>query len=111
MFEKIKADINALAHITGSGIENILRVMPENTCLNLKDWTWPEEFIEVQKRTQLSKGEMLRTLNCGLGLTIFCKSSNVEKIKSQISACNFKSFDLGVVEKSTKAGEAHFLNV
>ncbi len=109
LFEKIKDRVHALAHITGSGIENILRVMPSDTCLNLKDWEWPSAFLEVQKRAQLSKDQMLRTLNCGVGLVIMADSSQVNAIKEQVHQCGFKSFDLGVIEKSKQGGEAHFV--
>lgn len=108
LFEKIKNHVNALAHITGSGIENILRVMPKGTELNLLDWEWPKSFLEVQKRTGLSKSEMLRTLNCGIGLVCFVNPKEAEFVRESISKQGFKSFELGIVEKNASDGEARF---
>lgn len=113
LFEKIKNEVHALAHITGSGIENILRVFPEGTSLHLNDWDWPEPFLEVKKRSEMSTEEMLRTLNCGLGLVAVAPEKNAGLIKKEIKACGFKSFDLGIVEKSKDKngkGEAYFQN-
>ena len=41
-----KADglITSVAHITGSGMENIPRVLPTGTRLELIPWSWPEKF-------------------------------------------------------------------
>jgi len=106
LFEKIKSQVNALAHITGSGIENILRVMPQGTEINLRDWQWPECFLEVQKRTGLKKSEMLRTLNCGIGLVCFVDPKNGAHVEEKIKGSGFKSFDLGIVERNSLGGEA-----
>ncbi len=110
LFEKIKTQVHALAHITGSGIENILRVFPEGTSLHLNDWDWPEAFREVQKRAELSKEQMLKTLNCGVGLVVVAPEENAAVIKKEIKSCGFKAFELGVVEKGKEKGEAYFQN-
>jgi phosphoribosylformylglycinamidine cyclo-ligase len=99
-----KKQVNAMAHITGGGVYNIPRVMPENTKVRLKDWPWPEPFIEVQKRTKLSRDEMLKTLNCGIGLVLFVSEPSFNSVTQTISRLGFNHFDLGVVEKSE--GEA-----
>ncbi|OQW51312.1 MAG: hypothetical protein A4S09_10275 [Proteobacteria bacterium SG_bin7] len=110
LFEKIKGKVNALAHITGSGIENILRVLPANTCIELSDWEWPEPFLEVQRRSEMSDKEMLTTINCGLGLVIVCNKENAGFVKKEIKSAGFRSLDLGIVEKGKEKGEAYFLN-
>ncbi|MFN7454451.1 MAG: phosphoribosylformylglycinamidine cyclo-ligase [Pseudobdellovibrionaceae bacterium] len=65
---KKKFKIHALAHITGGGLENIPRVIPSHLKFSYEMWEMPAIFQEVQRRTQLSNEEMVRTLNCGVGL-------------------------------------------
>lgn len=91
--------LNAVANITGGGMENIPRVLPEGTVLPLIDWAWPEPFLVVQDRTGLSRIEMLKTLNCGIGLTLIVAPENVGKIESRLKARGLKTFDLGTIEK------------
>lgn len=72
LFKKIKSQfkINAAAHITGGGMDNVPRVIPANLIAKIQNWNWPELFKEVQKRTQVSDLEMLKTLNCGIGMVL-----------------------------------------
>jgi phosphoribosylformylglycinamidine cyclo-ligase len=60
----------AVAHITGGGMDNVPRVIPANLIAKIQNWNWPELFKEVQKRTQVSDLEMLKTLNCGIGMVL-----------------------------------------
>lgn len=96
--------VHALANITGGGMDNVPRVLPENTCAELVSWEFPELFKEVQKRSGLSQDEMLKTLNCGVGMALILAPSEVEKAKSVIQEAGFKSFLLGEVKEAN--GEA-----
>lgn len=76
-------EVQAAAHITGSGFENLLRVIPQGTAIELKNYAWPEAFLEVQKRTGMSDMEMLKTLNCGIGFVFFVhpqQSQTLQKV-------------------------------
>ncbi|MBY0314672.1 MAG: phosphoribosylformylglycinamidine cyclo-ligase [Bdellovibrionales bacterium] len=95
----IPLGIHALANITGSGMENIPRAFPKGLSLKLKDWTWPEPFMEVQRRTKLSKKGMLQTLNCGIGMVAILPAEKRKDVEAQIQAMNFKTYDLGFLEK------------
>jgi phosphoribosylformylglycinamidine cyclo-ligase len=96
--------VNAMAHITGGGIENIPRVMPKDTFLKLARWEWPAPFKEVQKRTGMSDPEMFKTLNCGIGFVVFANEENKKQTVGVIEKCGFKAFELGRVESAP--GEA-----
>lgn len=93
-------DVAALAHITGGGIHNVGRVLPEGTGLFLKDWNWPELFTETMNRAQISKKEMLKTFNCGVGLTFIVSQDKVADLKVKIEEFGFNSFDLGEIKES-----------
>ncbi len=92
--------VHAMAHITGGGMENIPRVMPDHTKLNLMDWPWPEIFLEAQDRSGLSRVEMLHTFNCGMGFCLFVNASDADNVISQIAGSGLKAFRIGEVEKS-----------
>jgi phosphoribosylformylglycinamidine cyclo-ligase len=102
VLDLMKQNIHAVAHITGSGMENIPRVIPEGLSLRLLDWDWPAPFKEVQKRTGLSTQEMLGTLNCGVGLTVICAPQNRTACEEIISQHGFRFYDLGKIQKDSK---------
>ena len=96
-----KLGVHAVAHITGSGMENIPRILPEGLSIRLKDWAWPAPFLEVQKRTGMTKKQMLGTLNCGVGLTVVGLPKDRKAFEETIQKHGFKYYDLGVVEKNS----------
>lgn len=90
-----KVDLHAAAHITGEGIENVPRVIPEHLAWEGKAWDWPEPFVEVQRRTGMSDAEMMRTLNCGIGFTFILPASQVAHVQEIARGLGFSTFDLG----------------
>ena len=76
------SDIKAMAHITGGGLSNLLRLHDDfgwhidNPLPVLPEFTW------LAERGSVSNREMHRTFNMGMGMTIVIskeKSSSVEK--------------------------------
>lgn len=68
--------LKGAAHITGGGfIDNIPRALPSNCAafLDMSSWSLPPIFAWLQEQGQLSKKELRRTLNCGVGM-ILCVS-------------------------------------
>ncbi len=94
-------EIHAAAHITGGGLENLPRVLPQNTQAQLSLWDFPAPFKEVQKRTGMSSKEMLGTLNCGLGFVIVAPNASLEKINEIAKKLKHRSWELGTVVQST----------
>jgi len=90
-----QCELHALAHITGGGVDNIPRVLPNDLKWNQKNWSWPEGFREVQKRTGLGDEKMLKTLNCGVGLALILPESEANSAKNIILRQGFECFDLG----------------
>ncbi len=96
--KRVNPYIQAMAHITGGGIRNGLRVIPHGTQWNLPSWSWPEGFVEVQKRSGLSDQQMLETLNCGVGLVLFLDPQHEAKVASIVQEEGFSVLDLGEIE-------------
>lgn len=97
--------VQAVAHITGGGMENIPRVFPDELQLELKAWELPELFQEVKKRTKLSLTQMLKTLNCGIGLALIVGEQNKIKVLEIIKKYGYQSFDIGIL-KTKKTPES-----
>ncbi|MEO5566164.1 MAG: phosphoribosylformylglycinamidine cyclo-ligase [Luteimonas sp.] len=67
------AAIHAMAHITGGGLtENIIRVIPEGLALDIEASTLalPPVFDWLQREGAVSREEMWRTFNCGIGFVL-----------------------------------------
>lgn len=99
-------EIHAAAHITGGGIENIPRVLPDNKKAKIRRWAFPECFVEVQKRSGLTEEQMLSTFNCGVGFVLIVKAEQAQEIVHKLNLMGHKSFELGeVVDR--KPEESH----
>ena len=96
--------INALAHITGGGlVENLLRSIPENLCLNLD-----LSLIKIQKKflnglkQNLSDSEMMkRLIVVCVGFCIILPEKNISKINDFFSK-KFKPYRIGHVSSKRK---------
>src|SRR2546423_170705 len=61
--------IKGLAHVTGGGLlENIPRILPEGTAVEIKRGSWPvlPVFELMQRKGNIDEAEMLRTFNMGI---------------------------------------------
>jgi len=74
--ERIKG-LRAIAHITGGGLNNISRILPQGLKADLQPWSVPTCFLDIKYRARLSWGDLLTVFNCGLGLVLIIKDKNV----------------------------------
>lgn len=95
---KKSGGVHAMAHITGGGIWNLPRVLPKGAVAQVKAWPIPELFLEVERRAEISRDELLKTLNCGVGLMIMVDPKQFDNLQKIIEQHGFKALDLGVVE-------------
>ncbi|MDT8451624.1 MAG: AIR synthase-related protein, partial [Gammaproteobacteria bacterium] len=99
--------MHALAHITGGGLlENIPRVLPENTraILDKQSCQLPPVFDWLQKNGNVEINEMYRTFNCGIGMAIIVAEEDAGNIISAFNAAGEKAWRLGeIVQSSGKA--------
>ena len=75
--------LKALAHITGGGlVENIPRVIPGSVSVELdaNTWTLPPVFRWLAETAGLSRGELARVFNCGLGMIAIVEPSRADSI-------------------------------
>ena len=94
-------DVHAIAHLTGGGFwENIPRVLPENTkaVIDEKSWTWPAIFNWLQEKGNISRYEMYRTFNCGVGMVIAVPAAEAEKAVSLLTQAGETAWVIGKIE-------------
>lgn len=95
--------LQAVAHITGGGLDNIPRVLPRGTKARIKPWPVPAPFLEVKKRSGTSWMSLLTTLNCGIGMVWVVDDGAAASLRDVIQAHGFKAFNLGEVVESSDA--------
>lgn len=92
--------IKGLAHITGGGLtENIPRILPEGTGVEIKKGSWPvlPIFTLMQEIGSVPEPEMYRTFNMGVGMVIICAHQNAEAIQSHFRTLGEQCFSIGSV--------------
>ncbi|XP_033215514.1 trifunctional purine biosynthetic protein adenosine-3 [Belonocnema kinseyi] len=79
--------VKGFAHITGGGLtENIPRVLPDGFSVHLDatQWKIPPVFGWLAIAGGISKPEMLRTFNCGIGAVIICSPENKQSVLDKL---------------------------
>jgi phosphoribosylformylglycinamidine cyclo-ligase len=97
--------IKGLAHITGGGLlENIPRILPEGTSVQIKRNSWPvlPIFETMQRLGKIEDAEMYRTFNMGIGMVVVCAESNAARIKAHLDSCGETCFEIGRVTRGEK---------
>ena len=96
-------DVKGMAHITGGGlVDNIPRVLPENTqaVLHRDSWQMPELFRWLQMKGGVADVEMVRVFNCGIGMVVIVSPAQADAAIKSLSAQGLKAWTVGeVVER------------
>ncbi|HEY7774870.1 MAG TPA: phosphoribosylformylglycinamidine cyclo-ligase [Marinagarivorans sp.] len=101
--------VSALAHITGGGlIENIPRVLPNNTkaVIDATSWKMPEVFQWLQGQGNVASLEMYRTFNCGIGMVVVVPAEAAQATIDQLTTDGENAFIIGSIEASDQT-DAH----
>ncbi|MHC8565861.1 phosphoribosylformylglycinamidine cyclo-ligase [Haemophilus influenzae] len=96
-----QTEVHAIAHLTGGGFwENIPRVLPNNTkaVIDESSWQWPAIFNWLQEKGNISRYEMYRTFNCGVGMVISLPEKEVETALALLEQAGEKAWVIGKIE-------------
>jgi len=91
------------AHITGGGLYgNIERVLPGHLQLTL-DWSWtiPSIFEKIERGGNVSRDEMIRVFNMGIGLALIVSQGDAQAFERQALAAGVNVFRAGSLEAGT----------
>jgi len=95
-----KINVKGMAHITGGGLlENVPRVLPENTVAELEKAAWPRPklFDWMQAEGNVAENEMHRVFNCGIGLVIVVAAADAEAAMAELKAQGEAVYRIGKI--------------
>ncbi len=93
--------IRALAHITGGGIPgNLPRVLPEGLGAVVDRTTWdvPAVFQTLQDAGKVTRDEMDRVFNMGIGMLAVVRPDEVETLTTHLDTSSLDHWVVGTVE-------------
>jgi phosphoribosylformylglycinamidine cyclo-ligase len=106
--------VKALAHITGGGlVENIPRVIPPEVSVELdaRAWPLPPVFRWLAETAGLSRSELARVFNCGLGMIAVVEPSRADAISQVFTDAGETVYHVGrVVPRPAKDAGTLLLN-
>ncbi|MFN2426911.1 MAG: phosphoribosylformylglycinamidine cyclo-ligase [Candidatus Binatia bacterium] len=100
-----KHDVHGMAHITGGGLPgNLVRALPKGlrAVIERRAMPSPAIFDAVRERGRVSRAEMDRTFNCGVGFTVIMKEADAGAAAAILKRRGVTSSVIGVVEKGRR---------
>ena len=100
--------VHGFAHITGGGLtENIPRALDQGQgiAVDLDAWDLPPVFAWLMAQGNMSASEMLKTFNCGIGMTVLVDANSVDDVRAALVAAGETVVDLGRV---TDTGQVEY---
>jgi phosphoribosylformylglycinamidine cyclo-ligase len=96
-------EVKAAAHITGGGLtENLPRVLPSGVHLVLHPdrWKIPPIFSVIEKGGMVSREEMFRDFNMGIGMAVILPRAEVDAALNALMGLGEQAFWIGEVAPS-----------
>ena len=96
--------IHAMAHVTGGGLPgNVNRALPPtlDAEIDTSSWQVPNLFRRLQDAGAVSRDEMFRTFNMGVGMVVVVAPDDVETIVRSAQSEGVRAWRLGRVVRGT----------
>jgi phosphoribosylformylglycinamidine cyclo-ligase len=96
--------IHGMAHITGGGLPgNVNRVLPDtlDAAIDAASWPVPNLFAQLERHGQVSRDEMLRTFNMGVGMVVITDEAGARAVEASASSANVDAWRLGRTVRGT----------
>lgn len=93
-----QVDVKGFVHITGGGFyDNIPRVLPEGTAAEIEYGSWPIPpiFDLIEEKGTVSKPDMFRTFNMGIGMIAVVKEEEADKAMRVLEEAGEKAYRIG----------------
>ena len=103
-------ELHAMAHITGGGLtENIIRVIPDGLGLDIDSTSWslPPVFDWLMREGQVTKPEMWRTFNCGIGFVLIVSPSQLPALAADLGRLQLAHWQIGQVVPRDSGERVH----
>jgi phosphoribosylformylglycinamidine cyclo-ligase len=102
--------IKGMSHITGGGIsENLPRVLPENVhaAVDTSSWQQGPVFDWLARHGNISRLEMRRTFNCGVGMIVVVSDADLSTALATLAGIGENAWHIGQITKG--AGPVQYL--
>ena len=104
LLRPILGKIHGMAHITGGGLPgNVNRVLPDtlDAVIDGASWPVPNLFVQLGRNGQVSRDEMYRTFNMGVGMVVITDESGAAAVEASASSANVDAWRLGRTVRGT----------
>jgi len=104
LMRPLLADVCAMAHITGGGLPgNLNRALPDNcdAIVDTSSWTVPAEFRVLAEAGRVSREEMFRAFNMGVGMVVIAEADKVLRVMSRAAEQGVGAWVMGEVAHGT----------
>lgn len=94
------ARLHGIAHITGGGIAgNLNRILPENrnATIDAGKLRILPIFKRIRELGQVPDADMLKTFNCGIGMTMVLKPEAVDAAIAHLAKHNLTAYPIGTI--------------
>ena len=102
--KSVLARIHGMAHITGGGLPgNVARVLPESldAAIDASSWEIPNLFQQLEMAGDVSRAEMYRTFNMGVGMVVITDEASVPSIQASCASAHIATYRLGRIVRGT----------
>jgi phosphoribosylformylglycinamidine cyclo-ligase len=96
--------LHGIAHITGGGIAgNLCRILPTNldALIDASKLQVLPLFKRIKQLGNVPETDMLRTFNCGTGMTLVCDPAGAARITAHLASQGMKAYPIGRIVKGT----------
>ncbi len=100
----VLARIHGMAHITGGGLPgNVVRVLPDtlDAVVRASSWEIPNLFRQLETAGNVSRAEMYRTFNMGVGMVVITDEASVPSIEASCASAHIATYRLGRIVRGT----------
>jgi phosphoribosylformylglycinamidine cyclo-ligase len=99
-----RGKIQALVHLTGGGFPgNIPRVLPDGLAarIRLGSWEVPPIFRLIEKGGRVTRDEMFRTFNMGIGMVLVVRPEDLHEVEHSLERRGDTSLVIGSVVRGS----------
>ncbi len=96
--------LHGLAHITGGGVvDNLQRIVSGSidAVIDLADLRVPPVFKAIREEGNVEDGDMLRTFNLGVGLTMVCAPDAADRLAAHVAAHGHDVWQIGTITEGS----------
>jgi phosphoribosylformylglycinamidine cyclo-ligase len=102
--KSVLSRIHGMAHITGGGLPgNVVRALPDTLDAEIDGSSWevPNLFRQLEQAGDVSRAEMYRTFNMGVGMVVITDEASVGAVEASAASAHIATFRLGRVVRGT----------